>query len=40
MPMAGVAAVTARGAVTNRMEGCHGQVEANRIIRQAGTFCA
>ena len=36
----GVAAVTARGAVTNRMEGPYGQVKANRIIRKAGAFCA
>ena len=27
--------MTARGAVINRMEGCHGQVEANRMVRQA-----
>ena len=31
----GVAAVTARGAVTNRTEGANGQVKANRIVRQA-----
>ena len=31
--------MTARGAVTNRMEGPYGQVKANRIVRQAIWFC-